>query len=91
MIRVLVIIVLSLIINNSSASDKKDIIQYLEKVNNFSFKFEQNINGKLENGNCIVQYPKKIYCKYNQKNKKILVSNGKYLVIKTNENHYIYL
>ena len=90
MIRVLLIIFLSLIISNSIASDQKDIIQYLKRINNFSFNFEQNINGKLENGNCIIQYPKKIHCKYNLKNKKILVSNGRYLVIKTNKNHYIY-
>ncbi len=90
MVRVLIIIFLSLIINNSIASDQKDIIRYFEKINNFSFKFEQNTNGKLENGSCVVQYPKKIYCKYNLKNNKILVSNGKYLVIKTNTNHYIY-
>ena len=54
-----------------------------------SFKFEQNINGKIENGNCIIFYPKKIYCKY-QKNNKILVSNGKSLVIKTITSFYRY-
>ena len=32
--------------------------------------FEQNINGKIENGNCTIQYPKKIYCKYDNINKK---------------------
>ena len=69
---------------------KKNIIQNLLNTNNISFNFEQNINGKIENGNCIIQYPKKIYCKYNLKNKKILVSNGSSLVIKTNTSYYIY-
>ena len=66
-----------------SASFKNDIIQNLKNTQNLSFNFEQNINGKLENGNCIIEYPKKIFCKYNLSNKKILVSNGKSLVIKT--------
>ena len=55
-----------------------------------SFDFEQNINNKIETGNCSIKYPKKIYCKYNQSNKKILVSNGKSLVIKTITSYYLY-
>ena len=75
---------------NVSASIKKDIIENLKKVENLSFNFEQNINGKLENGNCIIEYPKKIYCKYNSNKNKILVSNGRSLVIKTSSSFYIY-
>ena len=59
-------------------------------IENISFDFEQNINGKIENGNCIIEYPKKIYCEYNLSNKKILVSNGKSLVIKTLSGYYLY-
>ena len=70
-----------------SASFKNNIIQNLKNTQNLSFNFEQNINGKLENGNCIIEYPKKIFCKYNLKNKKILVSNGRSLVIKTNSSY----
>ena len=33
---------------------------------------------------------KKIYCKYNLANEKVLVSNGKSLVIKTKTSYYIY-
>ena len=72
------------------ASTKKNIIQNLKGIENVTFDFEQNINGKLENGQCIIQYPKKINCKYNLKNQKILVSNGKSLVIKTKNSFYIY-
>ena len=75
--------------SNSQADNKDKIIENLESTKNLSFKFEQNINGKIENGNCIIQYPKKIYCKYN-KNNKILVSNGKSLVIKTKTSFYRY-
>jgi outer membrane lipoprotein-sorting protein len=75
--------------SNSQADNKDKIIENLESTKNLSFKFEQNINGKIENGNCIIQYPKKIYCKY-IKNNKILVSNGKSLVIKTQTTFYRY-
>ena len=73
-----------------SASFKNDIIQNLQNTQNLSFNFEQNINGELENGDCVIEYPKKIFCKYDLKNKKILVSNGRSLVIKTNTSYYIY-
>jgi outer membrane lipoprotein-sorting protein len=69
-------------------STKENIIKNLISTQNLSFKFEQNINGKIESGNCTIKYPKKIFCKYNLSNKKILVSNGKSLVIKTNNGSY---
>jgi outer membrane lipoprotein-sorting protein len=71
------------------ASNKDKIIENLKNTKNLNFNFEQNINGKVENGNCTIKYPKKIYCKY-QKNNKIIVSNGKSLVIKTKTSFYRY-
>jgi outer membrane lipoprotein-sorting protein len=71
------------------ASNKDNIIENLKNTKNFNFEFEQNINGKIENGNCTIQYPKKIYCNYLNKDK-ILVSNGKSLVIKTKSSFYRY-
>lgn len=76
--------------NKVSASIKDNVIKNLENIQNLSFNFEQNINGKIESGNCKLEYPKKIFCKYNQKNKKKLISNGRSLVIKTNNSFYIY-
>ena len=72
------------------ASTKQNIIQNLKDTQNLSFNFEQNINGKIENGNCKIKYPKKIYCKYDLFNEKILVSNGESLVIKTSTSYFIY-
>ena len=69
---------------------KDEIIKNLIEINNISFKFEQNINGKIENGRCILEYPKKISCTYDLKNKKILITNGKTLVIKTSNSYYLY-
>ena len=75
-----------------NASVKNNIISKFENIQNLSFKFKQNINEKVESGDCIIQYPKKIYCEYNNLNKKLLVSNGKHLVIKnqTRNQYYIY-
>tara|TARA_Y100000992_G_scaffold260657_1_gene195686 strand:- start:789 stop:1337 length:549 start_codon:yes stop_codon:yes gene_type:complete len=84
------ILFLILFANKASASIKENIIKKLKNIDNISFNFEQNINGKVENGKCIVKYPKKIYCDYNLNNKKILVSNGRSLVIKTEISYYRY-
>ena len=72
------------------ASEKNNIIQNFKSIENLTFNFEQNINGKIENGVCTIEYQKKIFCNYNLKNKKILVSNGRSLVIKTSNSYYIY-
>ena len=74
----------------SNAEIKEKIVQNLKDTENLDFKFEQNINGKIENGNCTIQYPKKIFCEYARSNNKILVSNGKSLVIKTRTSYYRY-
>ncbi len=75
------------------ASLKEQIILNLQKTNNLTFDFKQTIGKKTEKGNCIIEYPKKIFCLYNNFNKKIMVSNGKSLVIKnqTNNQYYFYL
>ena len=69
---------------------KENIILNLKNVENINFNFEQNINGEIEKGNCTIQYPKKIFCKYNLGNQKILVSDGKSLIIKTTASYYKY-
>ena len=74
------------------ASTKEKIISQMQITNNLSFSFIQNIDGKNENGKCIIKYPKKIWCEYDNYNKKIVVSNGKSLVIniRNSWNYYIY-
>tara|TARA_B100000035_G_C20931582_1_gene523276 strand:+ start:318 stop:863 length:546 start_codon:yes stop_codon:yes gene_type:complete len=89
MFRLLLIFFFTFLIFNSKADNRDKIIKNLNDTLNFSFQFEQNINGKIESGNCIIEYPKKMYCEYDQNNK-ILVSNGKSLVIKTISSYYRY-
>ena len=90
MLKYLIFFFLYIFISNSNAEIKNKIIQNLINTNNLDFKFEQNINGKIENGNCTIEYPKKIFCEYARSNNKILVSNGKSLVIKTRVSYYRY-
>ena len=78
-----------LFVLNANADNKQKIINNLKNTSNLTFEFEQNINGKIEKGNCVIEYPKKIYCSYKKKNK-VLVSNGKSLVIKTTSSYYRY-
>ena len=63
-----------ILITSSNASNKDKIIENLKNTKNLDFNFEQNINGKIENGNCTIEYPKKIFCKYAKSNNKILTS-----------------
>tara|TARA_B100000780_G_C20775354_1_gene307863 strand:- start:52 stop:579 length:528 start_codon:yes stop_codon:yes gene_type:complete len=78
--------------NPSYSSIKEKIISQLNSTNNLSFDFIQRINEKNESGSCIIEYPKKIYCIYSGTKKKIIVSNGKSLVIKNKSvgSYYIY-
>ncbi len=79
--------------NNSFASIKDKIIKNFKNIDNISFDFIQIIDEVEEKGECIIQYPKKIRCIYNNEKKKLIVSNGNSLVIK-NQNgkaYYRYL
>lgn len=90
MLKILIILFSLILITSAKANNKEKIIKNLEDTKNLNFQFEQNINGKLERGNCTIQYPKKIFCKYFKNNNKILISNGKSLVIKTSSSYYRY-
>ena len=88
--------------SETCVSPKEEIINNFIVTNNLSFYFKQtiqknheeygNIEIKEETGNCIIEYPKLIYCLYDGKKRKEMVSNGKSLVIKINSsnNSYIY-
>ena len=90
MFRYIVILFYLVLITNGQANNKEKIVKNLKGIKNLDFRFEQNINGKIENGNCTIEYPKKIFCEYARSNNKILVSNGKSLVVKTITSYYRY-
>ena len=74
----------------SSSSNKENIIKKLIQTKNLSFDFIQTIDGKDEKGECVIKYPKKIFCEYEKRKNKILVSNGRNLVIKNKNQYYRY-
>ena len=88
MIKYCLSLIIILFLCEARANDKEQIILKFEKIENLSFDFEQNVNGKIEEGKCIIKYERRIYCEYLQSNNKILVSNGKSIVIKTNIGSY---
>ena len=91
MIRISFVIVFFFFLHFPVKADEKiKIIENFKKIENLSFNFNQTVNGKTDRGSCKIQYPKKIYCSYKFRNKKILVSNGKSLVIKNNKNNQYY-
>ena len=59
MFRYIVILFYLALITNGQASNKEKIVKNLKGIKNLDFRFEQNINGKIENGNCTIEYPKK--------------------------------
>ena len=89
MLRYILLIFLISILTEANANNKDHIIEKLKNTLNLNFDFEQNINGKIEFGNCTIQYPKKMFCEYDKKNK-VIVSNGKSLVIKSISSYYRY-
>ena len=76
---------------NAYSSSNQEIINRLENINSLQFKFTQRIdNNNIEKGECTILYPKKIFCKYYDIHNKILVSNGKSLIINSDKiNNYI--
>ena len=90
MLRYFFVFFFLVLITSTNANNKDQILENLENTKNLNFQFEQNINGKIENGICTIEYPKKIFCKYFNSKDKILISNGKSLVIKTVSSYYRY-
>ena len=78
---------------NAHSSSNQQIINHLKNINSLQFKFTQRIdNNNIEKGECIILYPKRIFCEYHDIYNKILVSNGKSLVINSDKikNYYRY-
>ena len=88
--RIFVLIFFFLLQNNVTASIKSKIINNFKLTNSLKFNFDQKIGKKIEKGECIIVYPKKIFCQYDDFYNKILVSNGKSLVINSDRHSQYY-
>ena len=83
MFKVIIILIFFSFYIPANSSPKDKIISQMKLTNNLSFNFIQTIKNKREDGKCIIEYPKKIFCEYSNPSKKKIVSNGKSLVITT--------
>ena len=92
MLRAIIILIILNLYNPALSSSKEKIINKMKIINNLSFNFIQTINKEEQKGYSIIKYPKKIFCEYDNIDKKIMVSNGRSLVIKNRNsgNYYIY-
>ena len=88
--RIFILIFFFLFLNFANASIKSDIIYNFKLTENIKFNFEQKIGKKIEKGECLIAYPKKIFCKYYDRYNKILVSNGKSLIINSDKSNQYY-
>jgi len=61
----------------SYSNEIQKIIEKLEETKNLKFDFIQTLEGSIETGNCILEFPNKFFCHYNELNrKKILIDNN---------------
>jgi outer membrane lipoprotein-sorting protein len=77
--------------NQSNASEKIKIIENLRKINSLQFNFTQLSSDGQENGSCILIYPKKMRCIYDEQKKEIIVNDDYlYLITKEENKNYNY-
>jgi outer membrane lipoprotein-sorting protein len=69
-----------------NASEKIKIIENLRNINSLQFNFTQLSNDGQENGSCILIYPKKMRCIYDEQKKEIIVNDDYLHLINKKEN-----
>jgi len=76
--------------SNLQANEKQFIIESLSKIKNFSFSFEQVSKKKIETGNCVIEFDRKLRCIYDDKLQKEIIINNKTLAILQKRYNKIY-
>ena len=79
--RFIVFLCLYTVLTSSTQSEKLKIINKLNSLNNIQFNFVQKINDKIEKGKCILVFPNKLKCNYEDKNEKELIVNKKMMAV----------
>jgi outer membrane lipoprotein-sorting protein len=75
---------------NAKGSEKEIIIENLKKINSIKFNFTQITNDIMENGNCLIVYPKKMRCLYEEEKEIIVNDDYLFLINKRENKNYIY-
>ena len=81
LIKVFIFFCIYLIFTHSSVDEKSKIIKNLNNIDNIQFKFTQKTNENVEIGKCILAFPSKLKCNYEDKNEKELIINKKMMAI----------
>jgi len=84
----IVLIMLIFFCENLKASEKYQIIENLKKINSIKFNFTQITNNIIENGSCIIVYPKKMRCLYKEEDKEIIVNEDYLFLVNKKEGKY---
>ena len=86
-----VLTVLLFFCNQLNASEKNKIIENLKKISSLQFNFTQLSSDGQENGSCILIYPKKMRCIYDEQKKEIIINDDYlYLINKEENKNYNY-
>ena len=86
-----VLTVLLFFCNQLNASEKNKIIENFKRINSLKFNFTQLSSDGQENGNCILIYPKKMRCIYEDQKKEIIIKDDYlYLINKEENKNYTY-
>ena len=80
-IKIVIFFCLYLLFAHSNVNEKSKIIKNLNNIDNIKFKFTQKTNENVEKGKCILVFPSKLKCTYQDKNKKELIVNKKMMAI----------
>ena len=72
------------------SDERQLIINRLIVINNITFSFIQLTNSKKESGTCILVFDNKLSCDYEDSKQKVILINGKTLVIKHKRYNKIY-
>jgi len=86
-------IVLTMLIffcTNSKGSEKDRIIENLKRINSIKFNFSQITDDVTEKGNCLIVYPKKMRCLYEEDKEIIVNDNYLFLINKREDKNYNY-
>ena len=75
---------------NSKGSEKDRIIENLKRINSIKFNFSQITDDVTEKGNCLIVYPKKMRCLYEEDKEIIVNDNYLFLINKRENKNYNY-
>jgi len=80
-------IIIFLSFSKNIHTNEKEIINNLLLTKNIQFEFEQTTNKKIENGICILIFPAKLSCDYNDdKKKRIIIKDNNLTIIQRRYN-----